>query len=153
MSEMTDSNETNISSGSIQQSRQSALFDAIGFVQQKIKKYQGPKIHCKSRHGGQVLAEKNAACDALMLGSLLRGSAAMGIWPAPSPPFSAMSWKSTASRIRDLKVVSVCDEFYSHSTWNPKAPDPSHGVKASILEVIDTLEERMTGLELASFKF
>jgi hypothetical protein len=135
----------------IEEVRQNVLSKAIQVVGKAIKKYHGPRVHCTSKFGLKETA-KNSACDALILGSLLRGALAIGIWPPPSAPFPVMSCNTTIAEIRNLNITAVCDSSITTSTWTPAPPAPSHGVKASITKDMDALGILMGGLELKDFK-
>lgn len=120
-------------------------------MHEKITKFQGPEIRCRSDlHPGTKLNDKNIACDGQMLGSLLRGSSAIGIWPMPVSPYIGLSWSTLSSRIRKMQITSACETFCNDTRIIPRGA--AHGIKASIAEKLDSLETQMAGLEIESFK-
>jgi predicted DNA-binding protein len=81
-----------------------------------------------------------------VLGSLLKGSAAIGIWPRPEVPYHGITFKSLASQVREMQVLDNCnqrDRYYSSGN--------GHGVKDAIEASIRSLEDQFCGLKLGSF--
>lgn len=110
----------------------------ITVIHDLITKFSGPDIVCS--HGSQF------SCDANILGSLVKGSAIIGIWPRPKVPYPGISSKTLLYQIRKMQIPDTCqklDGFY-HST-------SGHGIKDSIEALMRSLEDRMLGLGLTSF--
>lgn len=102
----------------------------------RITAYLTPDILCSNN--------EQFSCDAIVLGSLLKGSAATGIWPRPTIPYHDITFKSLASQIREMQVLDTCkhrDRYYKFS----------HGVKDAIEASIRSLEDEFCGLKLDSF--
>jgi hypothetical protein len=112
-------------------------------------KYQGPTQHCRSSYSTNR-AKKNAACDGLILGSLLKSAAMNCLWPPPPHPYTGLTFSVIVSRARSLDIMALCDD--SIHTFTVGQPAPSHGVKQSICSQMDNLEANMNGLDLKRFK-
>jgi hypothetical protein len=85
-------------------------------------------------------------CDAVVLGSLLKSSVAIGIWPRPTAPYHGIAFKNLASRVQEMQVLDDCKgqrNYYSSGF--------DHRVKTAIKESIKSLEDRFRGLKLDSF--
>ncbi len=140
-------------SDEIWRSREKAISKAISVVQDLIKKYLGSKNLCNSNHTRCHNRNVNAkaACDAQILGSLLRSAATKGLWPPPSVPYHDMSWQATACKIREIDVTSACDVFCNRDC-HPYNFEATHGVKQLLASKMDFLNLKMDGLELEDFK-
>lgn len=102
-----------------------------------ITAYLTPDILCNNG--------KQFSCDAIVLGSLLKGSAAIGIWPRPEVPYRGITFKGLASQVREMKVLDSCnqrDGYYSSGN--------RHRVKDAIEASIGSLEDHFCGLKLGS---
>ena len=123
--------------GNIQQKRLHSIESAIQVIYNQITKYSGPEIIC----GGN----DRFHCDAILLGSLLKSSAAIGISPRPTNPYPDMTFNKLAEQIRGMLVL---DEHggggYYQSTHH-------HGIKHSIEASLRSLEDHMSGLKLELF--
>ncbi len=105
----------------------------------QIAKYLTPKTLCSS--------SCPADCDAVVLGSLIKGSVAIGIWPRPEDPYEGMTLKNLVSQIRQLQIFDECNppaRRYNYSGI-------SHGVKDAIVASIKSLEGQFCGINLAFF--
>ena len=127
--------------GTIQEKRINAIESMIAVIHDLITKYSGPNILCDN---GQEFS-----CDANLLGSLLKASAIIGIWPRPEDPYPGIKSKTLADQIRGMRVLDDCEmsrreRGYYVSTRN-------HGIKDSIEASMRPLEERILGLHLVSF--
>lgn len=118
------------------------LYAVITLVREGIEKYQGPEVHCKYNSGYEA-QERNSACDALQLGSLLRGASAIGIWPVPAPPYEGLSWESVEAKLRRMKVTPLCQSPFGRVSYVPE-----HSVMLPIVQQINLLREHMEGLPL-----
>lgn len=101
-----------------------------------ITTYFTPDNHCS--HGDPL------GCDAIVLGSLLKSSTAIGIWPRPEDPFGGITFKGLASQVRDMEVRDDCRQgnYYGNG---------SHGVKDIIKAMVRSLGDQLCGLKLDAF--
>jgi hypothetical protein len=132
---------TNYVPGTIREKRLDAIESMIAVIHDLITKYSGPDILCNN---GQEFS-----CDANLLGSLLKASAIIGIWPWPEDPYPGIKSKTLADQIRGMRVLDGCEmssrgRGYYSSTH-------SHGIKDSIEASMRSLEDRILGLHLMSF--
>lgn len=125
--------------GTIQEKRIDAIKSIIAVIHDLIIKYSGPNILCDN---GQEFS-----CDATLLGSLLKASAIIGIWPRPEDPYLGIKLKTLANQIRGMRVL---DE-YEMSRKGFYDLNCSHGIKDSIEASIRSLEDRILGLHLMPF--
>jgi hypothetical protein len=123
----------------IQDIRIEGIEGMIQFIHGLITKYSGPETVCQNNSG--------FACDAILLGSLLKRSAAFGIWPQPKDPYPGITFKTLADQIRGMQVLDDC----SGRGGGYYTPVRDHGIKGSIEASIRSLEDRMCGLSLGSF--
>ena len=125
--------------GNIQRKRLYSIDRAIQVIYDLIAKYSGPEIICCN--------DDRFACDAILLGSLLKSSAAIGILPRPKNPYPGMTFKTLAEQIREMKVLDQCRYaqrgYYTSSSC--------HKINDSIEASIRSLEDVMCGLNLKSF--
>jgi hypothetical protein len=104
-----------------------------------IIKYSTSEILCHN--------DNQFACDAVVLGSLLKGSATIGIWPQPKEPFDGMTFKELASQILEMQVLDDCNQRQGPYYYSGNR----HGVKDSIEASIRSLEDQLCGLNLKDF--
>jgi hypothetical protein len=126
--------------------RAAAIENAILIVHNLIVRYSGPVI-CP------VVWNENdkLACDALLLGSLIKGSAAIGIYPIIFAPYHGIVFKDLATQIRELKVFDVLHDVCNQSFGRYQSNSDAHGVKSSIEASMNALECAMIGLNLEDF--
>lgn len=95
--------------------------------------------------------ELRYACDAMVLGSLLKSSRKIGIWPKPEAPFPGRKFKDLAKAIRSIRILDVCNKT-STRRWNSHGPsNNAHGLEDSIEASMKDIEAGLDGLELADF--
>ena len=95
--------------------------------------------------------ELRYACDAMVLGSLLKSSRKIGIWPKPEAPFAGRKYKGLAKAIRGIKILDVCNKTSSRR-WNSHGPaGNSHGLEDEIEEKLKEVEKGLDGLRLFDF--
>lgn len=141
MTEARPSRFTNCMPATIQEKRIDAIESMMAIIHDLITKYSGPNILCDN---GQEFS-----CNAHLLGSLLKASAIIGIWPRPEVPYLGFKIKTLADQVRGMQVFDNCEKstkgrgFYD----SPR----SHGVKDSIEASIRSLKDRIPGLYLVSF--
>jgi hypothetical protein len=125
--------------GNIQENRKDAIESMITVIHDLITKYSAPNILCDHRN--------EFSCDASVLGSLLKESATIGIWPRPEVPYPGINSKTLADQIRRMRVLDNCETsgrgYYSSGG--------SHGIKVLIEASLKSLEDRIPGLQLTSF--
>ena len=85
------------------------------------------------------------SCDANVLGSLLKSSAIIGIWPRPEIPYPGITFTSLATQVRNMEVLDECNGGRYHRSRN------EHGVKDTINASIRSLEDQFSGLKLDLF--
>jgi hypothetical protein len=132
---------TNYELAAIQDIRIEGIEGTIKIMHDLITKYSGPETVCQNNSG--------FACDAILLGSLLKRSAAFGIWPQPKDPYPGITFKTLADQIRGMQVLDDCSQSGRGGRHYSSARD--HGIKDSIEASIRSLEDRMCGLPLGSF--
>lgn len=123
--------------------RAAAIEGTMLIVHNLIVRYSTSEILCP------VVWDKNnkLACDSLLLGSLIKGAAAIGIWPKRNAPYHGIVFKDLANQVRELKVFDVCN----HSFGKYQSSSDAHGVKDSIEASVSALEGAMSGLNLGDF--
>ncbi|KFY67656.1 hypothetical protein V496_01480 [Pseudogymnoascus sp. VKM F-4515 (FW-2607)] len=123
----------------IQEHRIEAIGRAITIVHDHIATYLTSDILCSS--------DKQFDCDAIILGSLLKGSIGIGIWPRPEVPYCGMTFKNLASQVRKMRVLDQC----SQDRYCRGYSSDSHGVMEAIEASMISLEGQFLGLGLDSF--
>jgi hypothetical protein len=86
----------------------------------------------------------------MVLGSLIKGLSAEGVWPIPEPPYEGITFNELATKIAYLKVVSLCDEIDSYNGI-PIAPS-GHGLRISLIDKVESVADKVTGLDINAFK-
>jgi hypothetical protein len=124
----------------IQQRRLNGIESAIQVIYDLITKYSGPDIVCNNAHVG-------FACDATLLGSLIKSSAAIGIYPRPKYPYPGVTFNTLAEQIREMQILDDCrNDHRGYSSYNRY-----HGVKDSIDASLNSIALGMSGLKLEEF--
>lgn len=88
-------------------------------------------------------------CNSVLLGSLLEGSANLGLWPPPDAPYRDLNFKFVVHEIMQIRVVSFCSKM-GH-THVPTGATGSHGVKSEIGSALAKVRTRFSGLNLKDF--
>lgn len=123
--------------------RAAAIEGAMHVVHTLIARYSSPEVFCPA-----VWDENNnLACDSLLLGSLIKGSAAIGIWPNIPSPYYGIVFQDLATQVRELRVFDVCNQ----ARRSYQSCSDAHGVKDSIHASMSALEGAMGGLNLEDF--
>ncbi|KAH9203305.1 hypothetical protein DL95DRAFT_504873 [Leptodontidium sp. 2 PMI_412] len=117
----------------IQENRINAIESMITVIHDLITKYSGPKILCGNGNG--------FSCDAKILGSLLKASAIIRIWPRPEDPYPGINAKTLAGQIRGMQVIDDCSGYYGSG----------HEIKVLIEASMKSLEDGIPVLRLTSF--
>jgi len=127
--------------------RQGALFELYGMIEQTITRYQRSDTLCPRTDNANLRLQ----CDYLLLGSLIKSATTLGIMPVPEPPYGNISFDELADKLYSLDVQAICDSI-DRPKINGKHPKPAHGLKKVIQEKIESLEERLSGLDIQEFK-
>lgn len=131
----------------IKQARVSALESALSVIHALITKYMDGSALCDAALDDEL----RYACDAMVLGSLLKSSRKIGIWPKPEAPFPGRKYKGLAKAIRGIKILDVCNKTSSRR-WNSHGPaGNSHGLEDEIEENLKEVEKGLDGLRLFDF--
>jgi hypothetical protein len=108
---------------------------AIAIVHDQINRYFTGDIICPKVEG--------FGCDAITLGSLLKGSINVGIWPLPQAPYVGMTYKNLSYKVREMNILDSCRRSYYDGM--------DHGVEQTIQASINSLEDKIRGLQFGSF--
>jgi len=120
---------------------------AINSIHTLIKCYLDGRTLCD----GSLDDELRYACDAMILGSLLKSSRKIGIWPMPEAPFNDWKFKNLARKIRAIRILDVCNKSSSRR-WTSHGPgNNSHGLEDEIEESLKALERTLDGLKLSDY--
>ena len=101
--------------------RQKVIAALYGIVGEQVTSYMGPGVHCTRADN------KGKTCDALVLGTLLKSATTASFWPAPSPPYTKVSFHSLYAALHRLQVESLCDSEAAYSVFGSSAP--GHGMR------------------------
>lgn len=113
----------------------------IQVIHDLITKYSSPETIC-CRDDGFV-------CDAILLGSLVKSAAAIGISPRPKRPYPGITFKGLAKQIQEMQILDCCRSRGGFSSsYNHGIKD--HGVRELIEATMRSLGDGMCGLELQS---
>ncbi|KAG0134914.1 hypothetical protein HOY82DRAFT_583855 [Tuber indicum] len=95
--------------GLISAYRISTIKSLLSVTAQFRSLYQGPGVRCRLVKPVGLFVNPNSAdtqalaCDAAILGSLIRHEAAIGIYPVPSPTYNGISVESLALSMKKLR--------------------------------------------------
>lgn len=126
-----------ILSDKIQEHRNEAIEGIITVIYDYIAKHLTPDILCSD--GGDF------ACDAQVLGSLLKSSLTIGIWPRPAIPYRGITFSRLATQTREMQISDECAYRNGYSYGR----GCGHGIKDTINASIKSLEDQYPGLKLA----
>ena len=115
-------------------------------IARALKKYQDTKARpsCSARDGG-------SACDAMMLGSVIRALIDVALWPLPEYPYGPLTYSQLVANIKGLEFVSLCDKLRHASGHH--VSKMGHGLLRELLDNIAYVEEDLfQGLEMKEFK-
>jgi hypothetical protein len=121
--------------------RETAILGVFKNLEQTLKKYQNAAQVCPQHNMNHA-----AACDAIVLGSILRGVAMRGIYPIPISPYDDMTFNHLSSSLMDLEILSYCDMPHVYSSRD------RHGVKTSIITTVSKWDTFLCGLDLEDLK-
>ena len=88
----------------IDEHRQEAISFLIDNVDLDQKKFSGEERYCQEHDH-----EDSFACDAMMLGSLLKSCSDLGLWPPPRAPFSGRSLTKTQEDLQSITLKGLCE--------------------------------------------
>jgi len=134
-------------SDAILMKRREALSELYDLIEEKIERYQGPRIRCRRTDDTEIAQQ----CDSLMLGSLLKSARKLDIIPVPDFPYRPMSFNRLSAKFHCLDINAICDSM-SRTKIKGAYPKPAHGLKDLIQRKIEALEERLSGLDIQDFK-
>ncbi|KAG9229346.1 hypothetical protein BJ875DRAFT_387537 [Amylocarpus encephaloides] len=134
---------------SIHQGRLDAINSAITVVHTFISKYMDGETHCETGMDEGL----RFACDSMLLGSLMKGSRKIGIWPRPYAPFIGQNFRDLAKAIRGIKISDVCGRS-SGRRWTSYGgfEGNAHGLEKQIEDAIIAAEAGLAGLELEKYR-
>jgi hypothetical protein len=94
----------NFGSETLKSHREKAIESAIDVMHELITKYfDSDRLLCPHHNENQRFA-----CDALVLGALLRCCISVRIWPKPTASYPGIIIKNLVSHIRGLKLPDMC---------------------------------------------
>ncbi|KAL2071714.1 hypothetical protein VTL71DRAFT_12949 [Oculimacula yallundae] len=129
----------------VMERREEALSECYLLIDQTIQRYQRSEVLCPRDD-----IHLAPACDALLLGSLLKSVSSLGLYPAPEAPYDGVSFDEVEALLSDLSVQALCDRIRPYMEGNEFIP--AHGLKDVIQERIAGISERLAGLDLKEFK-
>lgn len=94
--------------------------------------------------------ELRYACDAMVLGSLMKSARRIGIWPQPVTPFLGMKFTELVKAIRGIRVLDVCNKS-SRSLKTIGSSFNCHGLEDSIETSMKSIEAGLDGLNLTEY--
>ncbi|KAI6710104.1 hypothetical protein JHW43_007371 [Diplocarpon mali] len=131
----------------IKTGRQSAIESAMSIVHALITRYMDGSDHCDAALDDEL----RYACDAMVLGSLLKSSRKIGLWPKPQAPFPGRKWRDVAKDIRGIRILDVCNKTSSRR-WNSHGPSGNaHGIEDEIEGALKDVEKGLSGLKLKDY--
>ncbi len=127
-----------------------AIDSLLSVIDTLINKYITEEYQCApvDSTSDPIELAYSFACDSMFLGSLIKASARIGLWPLPEKPFGGIAFDTLAGQIREMDLKSKCDGnlkgyYIKHAC---------HGVRAHIVESVKALERGICGLDLKDFK-
>lgn len=120
---------------------------AITTIHSLITRYMDGKTICD----GSVDDDSRYACDAMVLGSLMKSSRKMGIWPKPETPFTGRNFKDLAHSIRGIRILDVCQKSRSRRLTSLNPTSNCHKLEDSIETSMESIESGLDGLEIADY--
>lgn len=106
----------------------------------------------------QKSPDRQLACDAMVLGTLLKGCVKAGIWPAPEYPYRGFAIRQALTEIKAFKIHSLC-EVNKEGVYDMYRNRPHLGGKAShdlakqfLESVTKDVQGRVQGLKLRDFE-
>ncbi|KAH8685819.1 hypothetical protein BGZ60DRAFT_366017 [Tricladium varicosporioides] len=131
----------------IKRDREFAIETAITIIHALITRYMDGQTICD----GALDDELRYACDAMVLGSLMKSSRKIGVWPKPEAPFNGRRFKDLAKSIRSIRILDVCNKTSSRK-WNSHGPGNNcHGLEDSVEASMKSIEASLEGLELETY--
>lgn len=123
----------------------SALYQAVN---QLIKLYLGPAIHCQQ----SGIIDDQKKCDTMVLGNLLKSASRAGIYPVPPPPYQNISFSELGEMVRCLNVEGLCQESYNG--YGPRTVAvKKHGLEEHIVgSVLLIAQSYLKGFHLVDYK-
>ncbi len=117
----------------IQEERIDAIERVVTIVHDQITKYLTSDAICSHKD--------QPSCDSIILGSLIRGSVGIGIWPRPEAPYNGIKFTNLACQLEEMDVFDDCYDSRSSG----------HGVTKAIVASVQHLEDQFLGIHLDFF--
>lgn len=135
----------------IEEHRQKGVSDLLGSIEKIASTYDSSHVNCRGNFGEDT-DSKRYACDGLILGTLLKSASSVGLWPLPEPPYMGMSITQTADKLKDLKIMAMCDGNFRRNSRD--VPPDAHGLVDWVRQVCEKVELEQQGLnfELLAFQ-
>ncbi|KAF8865165.1 hypothetical protein BDZ45DRAFT_475371 [Acephala macrosclerotiorum] len=114
-------------------------------VESWIEDYKSDRVQCPDNPRDK---EAEKACDAMMLGSLIKFCTKFGIWPVPKAPYKGVSIYQVLYDIEDLELLSLCDYLHPQQDIGR---DDSHSVAVFIYEDVKNANTASAGLKMEEF--
>ncbi|PVH85241.1 hypothetical protein DL98DRAFT_409424, partial [Cadophora sp. DSE1049] len=129
----------------IEDHRQEGITSLLAAITKIINKFNNAEVACRSNFDNAA-EKKRYACDAMIVGTLLKSAVKNGLWPLPELPYPDWSIERVANGLRNLELMAMCDETFQH--WNRNKPKPAHGWTDWLLDEAKRVEETCEGLVL-----
>jgi hypothetical protein len=105
--------------------------------------------YCKRTDG------RASACDAMLLGSLLRGCQNAGLWPPPVAPYEGLTFDGVAGKIASFNIQTLCgtmNEVFKHHGSGKFVTDLTKPpVKGAIDDKLISLGHELSGIGIEHF--
>ncbi|PQE18705.1 BTB POZ domain-containing protein [Rutstroemia sp. NJR-2017a BBW] len=129
--------------------RQESIQKAIAQLYIVISQYASAPLLCpipkipddQGRHFGATVIDRKAACDAMVVGSLIINASQRGLYPQPLPPYDNLSLKEVFQNFINFEVTSACGQL------SGKLED-NHGVGERVERNVKAVWDSVNGLEL-----
>ncbi|KAH8597767.1 hypothetical protein B0O99DRAFT_684479 [Bisporella sp. PMI_857] len=108
-----------------------------------IEGLQGPENRCQRRDSGL-----RADCDAMTLGSILRGCKALGLYQSPDPTYPQQTREFVMNQMNALEYRGLCDQANRPSVQESDYRGPTHGLRENNDEKLDAIRAKFGGLFL-----
>jgi hypothetical protein len=93
--------------------------------------------------------ECSTACDSIVLGSVIRGAAAVYLWPFPEPPYSRLSFDLVQHKLKFIHIMTIC---HGYEWKNSTSHEPLMKVERTRLRVHVKGFEEAFQIALGEFK-
>jgi hypothetical protein len=137
----------------LQSDRHIALDQIFDTIASHFKVYQEPTTISQricQRHEDL----KALACDAIVLGTLLKGCVRAGIWPIPLYPYDGFTVLQVVKDVTAMQIYSLCEinKDGMHRGYGNEAKQVHDQVKHSMLSFKNSVQAALEGLDLNDYK-